>query len=314
MQRSNLNYFASFVAVSTFFLIVAGAMVTSTGSGLAVPDWPLSFGQFFPPREGGVFFEHGHRMIAGTVGLMTLVLSVWLWMTEERRWLCWLGTAALGAVAIQAVLGGITVLYGLPLPVSAAHATLAQTFFCLTIALAYFTSPAASPASAPAPASAPELSDSRSASRRLFRLSSLSTAFIFIQLVLGSVLRHGGGELFLQSHMIWALMVTGSVAAVFTAAIKNRESAKDALLPALLLILALITQIGLGILAILPLYGQLEFLIDFRTPIVTAHVATGAFLLGASFLTALISRPRAASRTVARTGTLSILQPQRAQP
>ncbi len=313
MNRTRLNYFAIFLATSTFFLIIAGAMVTSTGSGLAVPDWPLSFGQFFPPMEGGVFFEHGHRMIAGTIGIMTLALSVWLWMKEERRWLCWLGSAALAAVAIQAVLGGITVLYGLPLPVSAAHATLAQTFFCLTIAIAYFTSPSAESALETSPGSG-DGSSNGNAMRRLFRLSALSTAFIFIQLVLGSVLRHGGGELFLQSHMIWALMVTGSVAAVFTAAVKNRESAKEAVLPALLLVLALITQIGLGVLAILPLYGLLEFLIDFRTPIVTAHVATGAFLLGSSFLTALISRPRAESRTVARTGTLSILHPQRAQP
>ncbi len=302
MNQSKLHRFAIFVAVCTFFLIIAGALVTSTGSGLAVPDWPLSFGQFFPPMEGGVFFEHGHRMIAGTVGILTLVLCVWTWKSEQRRWLCWLTTIALGAVAIQAVLGGITVLYGLPLPVSAAHATLAQTFFCLTIAIAYFSG-----ASEPAPSAEPT-----GAARRLFRQAATTTSFIFIQLVLGSVLRHGGGDLFLQFHMIWALMVAGGIVTVFRASVRNRDAAPRSVLPALLLTLGLITQVALGVLSILPMYGQLMFLLDVRTPIVTAHVATGAFLLGCSFLLTLISYPHGAPGA-AKTGTLSMLRPQGAQ-
>src|SRR5438093_4990523 len=81
-----LHLFACLTAVATFFLIIAGGLVTSTGSGLAVPDWPLSFGMLFPPMVGGIFYEHGHRMVAGTVALMTLVLAAWLARKEPRRW------------------------------------------------------------------------------------------------------------------------------------------------------------------------------------------------------------------------------------
>src|SRR3989338_8683449 len=134
-----LPRFSILTAVCTFFLLIAGALVTSTGSGLAVPDWPRSFGTFFPPMEGGILFEHGHRMAAGTVAIMTFTLMIWLWKSEPRRWLCWLGTSAAAAVLLQALLGGLTVLMKLPPQVSIAHAVLAQTFFCITVTLAFFT-------------------------------------------------------------------------------------------------------------------------------------------------------------------------------
>src|SRR5713226_4576490 len=72
-----LHRMAVLVAGATFVLIFAGGLVTSTGSALAVPDWPLSFGKFFPRMEGGVLYEHGHRMVAGAVAILTLVLMVW---------------------------------------------------------------------------------------------------------------------------------------------------------------------------------------------------------------------------------------------
>src|SRR5579864_7269935 len=103
-------------------------MVTSTGSALAVPDWPLSNGQFFPRLEGGVFFEHGHRMIAGTVAILTLILAIWLWREEPRPGVRRLGWWAVAIIVGQALLGGITVLYRLPAPVSIAHASLGQIF------------------------------------------------------------------------------------------------------------------------------------------------------------------------------------------
>ncbi len=116
------------------FLLIAGALVTSNDAGLSVPDWPLSYGSLLPPMVGGIFYEHGHRMIASFVGLLSIVLAVWLWRVESRRlgerWLRWLGVAALGAVVAQGMLGGITVLFFLPPAVSSAHATLAQLFFC----------------------------------------------------------------------------------------------------------------------------------------------------------------------------------------
>src|SRR6186713_3191317 len=110
----------------TVLLIAAGGMVTSTDSGLSVPDWPTTYGWnmfTFPPSKwvGGIFYEHGHRLIASTVGFLTILLALWLWFGETRRWVRWLGVTALAAVIVQGVLGGITVLYFLPPAVSIAH-------------------------------------------------------------------------------------------------------------------------------------------------------------------------------------------------
>src|SRR5437588_9446171 len=109
-----LNRFAWLTAVATLFLICSGGMVTSKGVGLAVPDWPTSFGYnmfLFPVSQwvGGIFFEHVHRLIASTVGLLTLILATWIWWADGRRWVRALGLAAVAAVILQGVLGGLRV-------------------------------------------------------------------------------------------------------------------------------------------------------------------------------------------------------------
>src|SRR5918995_854573 len=121
-----LHRFAKLVAASTVLLIAAGGMVTSTGSGLSVPDWPNTYGWFmfsFPVSKwvGGIFYEHSHRLIASTVGFLTIIMAVWTWRGEPRRWLRRLAFVALGAVIVQGLLGGLTVLYFLPAPISIAH-------------------------------------------------------------------------------------------------------------------------------------------------------------------------------------------------
>src|SRR6187549_4066935 len=141
-----LHLYALLVAVSTAILIFAGGLVTSTGSGLSVPDWPNTYGWFmfsFPLDKmvGGIFYEHAHRLIASTVGFLIVVLAVWLWRAEPRRWVRTLGFIALAAVITQGLLGGLTVLFYLPDPISIAHASLAQIVFCLTITIAVATSP-----------------------------------------------------------------------------------------------------------------------------------------------------------------------------
>src|SRR6266850_2277608 len=136
-----VHRFAVFVACATFFLIIAGANVTSHDAGLATSDWPLSNGQVFPKMVGNLFWEHGHRMVATAVGLLTIALAVYLFLKEKRRWARRLGLFGLIAVIAQGLLGGLTVKLMLPLAVSAAHATLAQLFFCITVSLAIFTSP-----------------------------------------------------------------------------------------------------------------------------------------------------------------------------
>jgi len=169
--------FAVFTAACTLALIFVGGLVTSTGSGLAVPDWPLSYGMLMPPMVGGVFFEHGHRMVATFVGLLTTILAVWTARSEPRAGVRRLAWVALAAVVAQGILGGITVKFLLPTPVSVTHACLAQTFFCMTIALAYSTSREflAGPSSDPDRA-------------HVGPAAILATAVVFLQLAVGAVI------------------------------------------------------------------------------------------------------------------------------
>ena len=195
-----LHRFATFVAACTVLLVLAGSLVTSTGSGLSVPDWPTTYGWnlfTFPPSKwvGGILYEHGHRLIASGVGFLTIVLAGWLWL-KERRWMRWLGFAALATVVAQGVLGGLTVLFFLPAAVSTAHAGLAaQIFFCITIAIALFTSPGwiagydaprtQRTSDMPGTRSVPGLNDPI-----LQRLATTTTVLIYAQILVGATMRH----------------------------------------------------------------------------------------------------------------------------
>src|SRR5258708_19051844 len=141
-----LHRFSKSLVACRVRLILAGSLVTSHDAGLSVPDWPTSYGWnmfTFPPSMwvANILYEHGHRLIASTVGFLTIVLAVWIWMADSRRWLRWFGVAALGAVVAQGVLRGLTVLFFLPAAVSTAHPGLPDIFFCITGAVAIFTSP-----------------------------------------------------------------------------------------------------------------------------------------------------------------------------
>src|SRR5437773_5400745 len=139
-MNKGLHRYILLVTGATFFLLIAGALVTSNDAGLATPDWPLSNGQVFPKMVGNLFWEHGHRLVATTVGLLTIGLVIYLFRREGRGWVRRLGLLALIAVIAQGLLGGLTVKLMLPLAVSAAHATLAQLFFCTVVSLSVFTS------------------------------------------------------------------------------------------------------------------------------------------------------------------------------
>src|ERR1700740_1974176 len=135
-----LNRFAWLTAVATLFLICSGGMVTSKNAGLAVPDWPTTFGYnmfLFPVSKwvGGIFFEHTHRLIASTVGFLTIILAVWMWRVDPRRWLRNLGWSALGAVILQGVLGGLRVTM-LKDEIGIFHACLAQAFLGMLVFIA----------------------------------------------------------------------------------------------------------------------------------------------------------------------------------
>src|SRR5687767_3341890 len=184
-----LRIYTAIVALSTAILIFAGGLVTSTGSGLSAPDWPNSYGWFmftFPLEKivGGIRYEHSHRLIASTVGFLILVLAVWLWRAETRRWVRRLGYIALAAVITQGILGGITVLWYLPDPISIAHASLAQIVFCLTMTIALVTSPGwerAYSTNGPAPDDL-----------MLQRVAAVTTGLIYLQIVVGATMRHTG--------------------------------------------------------------------------------------------------------------------------
>jgi len=159
-----------------------GGLVTSTGSGLSVPDWPLSYGKIMPPMVGGIRYEHTHRLVASTVGLFVLIMTVWIGRTEPRKKIRWLAIAALGAVVCQGILGGLTVLYYLPPPISVTHACLGPLFFCIVVSLAVLHSPAFVRPS--------EEFVSQEAREQFRRTAFLSTIFSFVQLLLGAIVRH----------------------------------------------------------------------------------------------------------------------------
>ena len=267
-----LHRYAAFVAFCTFLLIIAGALVTGNDAGLSVPDWPTSFGTFRMPRMvGGIKFEHGHRMIAGTVGILTILLAIWIWRQDSRRWVRWVGFTAVMAVLAQALLGGITVLFFLPVAISAAHATLGQIFFCTATSLAFFTR-------ADWNWNEPKVEDSSSPS--LQHLTTITTGVILIQLILGAVYRHSK-EGIITPHVVGACVVTLLVGWVVSTVLMRFAKQPELLHPALLLGGLLVAQLFLGV-------GSYFMKMAARTapqplpPVVditTAHVTVGALVL-----------------------------------
>src|SRR5436853_6454321 len=185
-----LHRFAWLLAVATLFLVALGGVVTTKGVGMAVPDWPTTYGAnmfLFPYSKwvGGVFYEHSHRLVASLVGMLTTVLAVWLWLAESRRWLRWLGVIAFFGVVFQGILGGLRVVfdkYGLGTELGIFHATLAQLFFLLVCSIACFTSRWWTNVSSLELESATALN--------LRRFFTATTVLILVQLILGATMRH----------------------------------------------------------------------------------------------------------------------------
>jgi cytochrome c oxidase assembly protein subunit 15 len=178
-----LHRFAWFTAAATLLLICSGGMVTSKGVGLAVPDWPTSFGYnmfFFPVSKwvGGILFEHTHRLLASAIGFFTIILAVWLWLSRPERWVKTLGWASLGAVILQGVLGGLRVTL-LKDQIGILHACLAQAFFAMLVVILLATSPAWR-----------RISSSQAPSRSLLTFAIVICAVIYAQLALGATMRH----------------------------------------------------------------------------------------------------------------------------
>ncbi len=302
-----LHRFALFTAACTLLLVVAGALVTSNDAGLAVPDWPLSYGSLMPPMVGGIFYEHGHRMIATFVGVLTIVLAIWIQRREPRRWMRRLGWVALAAVVAQGVLGGLTVLFLLPPPISIAHASLAQLFFCTTVGIAVFTSRWWMSDVAATFRSPLALDGANNmAQPDAVRNFAVATALVvFSQLVLGAAFRHK--VLGILPHILWAIVVLAF--SVLLSGKVRKHFAEGAALrkPAKVLAALVGTQILLGLVA----YWSRVVTADAPQPMpwmvsfTVAHVAVGALTLAAAGVTALccfrVLPPRARVAPVAAT-------------
>lgn len=263
-----------FTAGVTLLLLVAGALVTSNDAGLSVPDWPTTFGSIYkmPRMVGGVKFEHGHRMVAEFVGLLTIVLAAWTWRAERRRWLRILAVAGLGTVIVQGVLGGLTVLFYLPAPISSAHAAVAQTFFCIAVCIAMFTG-------RQWVEETPRVEvDTRHPS--LFTLTLLSVFVLYVQLLLGAMFRHHGMSWW--PHVAHAAVVAVVLTWTSTRALSVYSRIDEIRQPAMMLLSLLITQLCLGFAAFLTRVAWGKQALQPELPMVistVAHVAVGALLL-----------------------------------
>lgn len=274
--------------------------MTSTGSGLAVPDWPLSYGMWMPPMVGGVFYEHGHRMVASFVGFLTVVLAIWTWRVEGRTWVCRLGWIALAAVIAQGLLGGLTVIYLLPTPVSVSHACLAQTFFCVVVTLWLVTSTGWAQSST-------NLVDEHAVSTRW--LTVFAGVTVYLQLVLGAVVRHTESALVIPdfplsfgqilppiselmtdptapypievqtlrqqvmiqfAHRVWAVVVCGALGWLIARVIRSHSNQPELVRPVSLIGVLLVCQVLLG--ASIIWSGRAVW-------IATGHVVVGAAIL-----------------------------------
>jgi heme a synthase len=296
--------YAQFVMLCTVLLIAAGGMVTSTGSGLSVPDWPTTYGWnmfTFPMSKwvGGIRYEHSHRLIASTVGLLTIILAIWTWKVEPRRWVRRLGFTALGAVILQGLLGGLTVIFFLPPAISIGHASLAQLFFCLTVTMATVTSPTwrntVDPVDDP----------------MLRRVATITTVLIYCQIILGATMRHNDAGLAIPdfplafghllppewnariaihfAHRAGAVIVSLAILATAGHVFYHHRRRAELSRPSVALLFLVALQITLGAFVIWS--GK-------NPAINTAHVVNGALVLGTSLVLTLRCRRVAFERLV----------------
>jgi heme A synthase len=284
-----LHRFAILTAVTTFVLLIVGGLVHGTGSSLACPDWPLCHGSLMPKMEKGVEYEHTHRLVAGLVAILTIALGVLIFLDSRYRSLRWLAVAAPVMVLVQAVLGGITVLYRLPKPITLSHLTLSMVFFSVLIILALRTRPADT--EEPKPAHAQAL---RGLAGLRFGVG-LTALAVLGQITLGGLVRHSMAGLACitfpfcfgnawppdsyseQVHMLhrYGAVIVATLVVIVSVAVHRRARGIPGLRGLRALAVAaptlVLVQGTLGVLSVTTLL---------HLPTVTAHLGVGALLLG----------------------------------
>jgi protoheme IX farnesyltransferase len=288
-------------AVATFLLILIGGLVHGTGSSLACPDWPTCYGSLMPKMEGGVLVEHSHRLAAGSVMVLTLVLMIAIFTSQRpaHRRLRPLAVLAMALVVVQAVLGGVTVLLRLPTPVSTMHTGTSLLFFMTVFYLAIRTrdvrdDAAANAAEATARPALPDFA---------VRLALVSVVAVYFQMVLGGLVRHSGAALACTDlplcrgafwpdahptvlihvlHRMNAIIVAGLVLASSIVTFRAARGRAGLRALAVLAPVLVLTQIALGVLSVLTF-------LDLVT--VEAHLGVATALLATQMGIVLLGRP-----------------------
>lgn len=288
-NQNNYNPWLYSIAIitagATFLLIVIGGIVTSTESGLAVPDWPTTFGYnmfLYPLSEmvGGILYEHSHRLMGSLVGLLTIALFILLLVMDSRKWIKWLGLVALIGVSVQGVLGGLRVTE-LNLNFAIVHACLAQAFFALLCGLCLFTSQGWQ-------SNQSEVHIDELLAKKLRRLSLITTCLIYVQLIFGAVLRHTGHRL--DAHLLFAFLVTLHIFLLARRIFRTEEQIQKVAQSYPLILLGLLAvQLLLGTGAYITKLTEVgQSMSALLTDIITTtHVAIGALMLVISFVLTL---------------------------
>lgn len=265
---------ACVTTIATLPLLFAGGLVTSTGSGLAVPDWPTTFGYnmfLFPWSRmvGGILYEHSHRLLGSLVGMLTVGLTVALWWYEQRPWVRWLGVVALAAVIVQGILGGLRVVL-LDFSFAIVHACLAQAFFVLLAVLTVATSEQWRR----------ETRHTLAADAgKVQRLGLFTTILIYGQLILGAVVRHTGA--WVEAHLVGAVLIVVHVVALSGQVRWHHANSPPLKRAANVLLGFLIVQLVLGLGAYIGKFTATGAVLSSPMIIVvtTSHVVVGALLL-----------------------------------
>ena len=317
---------AMLMVCATFPLIWVGGLVTTYDAGMAVPDWPSTYGYnlFLYPVStwlGGpwdLFIEHGHRLLASLVGLIAIVFVATTWRVDDRRWMKWYATACLGLVVLQGVVGGLRVVFDETL-LARVHGCLGPLFFAFGVAAAAFTSTWWRKGDSNA-------GERTAAGRKFVSMAWCTTVLVYVQLVLGAHLRHPAAtwsprlfQVFVIAHLAIAGILVIYIAALTWKRRSLRTTPVSVRIPVAGLCVCTAIQLLLGAGAWRVKYywphwlPQPSFLEGYtvaaesmtQTITVTAHVAMGSLILAISTLIAVRSTRfvHSAPRSVA--GTLS---------